>query len=189
MPPELWLLLGGNGSGKSTFYDHFLAQHGIPLVNADAIARRFWPDAPEAHSYEAALLAEKERFRLLREQQTFCFESVFSHPSKVDFVARAKASGYQIRIFYFHLANPLLNLARVACRVDAGGHAVPADKVMARIPRSLDNLTRVVGLADELHLIDNASAEEPYRRVALWRNGDWTRMVATPPDWAEQMMR
>lgn len=80
--PELWLLVGGNGAGKTTFYERFLARRKIPLVNADNIARSMWPDAPEKHSYEAALIAEKERLRLIEERQTFCFETVFSHPRK-----------------------------------------------------------------------------------------------------------
>lgn len=37
--PELWLLIGGNGAGKTTFYERFLARRKIPLVNADNIAR------------------------------------------------------------------------------------------------------------------------------------------------------
>jgi len=82
-PPELWLLVGGNGAGKTTFHQQFLAPRGIPLVNADNVARLLWPDSPEKHSYEASLLAGKERSRLLDERRSFCFETVYSHPSKV----------------------------------------------------------------------------------------------------------
>ncbi|WP_166263649.1 AAA family ATPase [Marinobacter caseinilyticus] len=183
MPPELWLLVGGNGSGKSTFYETFLARKHIPLINADNIARTLWPDQPERHSYEAALLAEKERFRLLDERQTFCFESVFSHPSKLDFVGAAKAAGYVIKVFYFHLSSVDLNIARVACRVTAGGHSVPDDKVRGRIPRTLNLIRDAAGLANELHLIDNSSADQPYQRLAVWREGQWTLLVEHPPAW------
>ena len=62
---QLWLLVGGNGAGKSTFHRLFLA----------------------------ALLAEQQRESLLLRGFSFCFETVYSHPSKVDFVARAKALG------------------------------------------------------------------------------------------------
>lgn len=167
--PELWLLVGGNGAGKTTFYQRFLARRKIPLVNADNIARSVWPDAPEKHSYEAALIAEKERFRLLEEHQSFCFETVFSHPSKVDFVGAAKAAGFRIRLFYFHLELAALNKARVASRVKSGGHNVPESKIEARIPRTLANLRQCVGLVDELHLVDNTSLDQPY--VAL-RSGN-----------------
>jgi predicted ABC-type ATPase len=36
------------------------------------------------------------RNKLLQEGRNFYFETVFSHPSKIDFVAHAKALGYQI---------------------------------------------------------------------------------------------
>ena len=55
------MLVGGNGAGKSTYYRLFLEPTGIPFVNADVLARLVFPDAPEAHSYEAALLAEQQR--------------------------------------------------------------------------------------------------------------------------------
>lgn len=186
--PELWLLVGGNGAGKTTFYERFLARRRIPLVNADNIARSVWPDAPEKHSYEAALIAERERFRLLEEGQSFCFETVFSHPSKVDFVGAAKAAGFRIRIFYFHLELASLNKARVASRVKSGGHSVPEVKIEARIPRSLANLRLCVGLADELHLVDNSSLDKPYVRVAAWQDGQWQSFQEALPQWARDLI-
>src|SRR5690606_16199082 len=88
--PELWLLVGGKGSGKSTFYERFLARRNLPFINADNIARSLWPEEPEKYSYAAALIAEKERFRFLEEGASFCFEAVFSHPSKVTSWALSK---------------------------------------------------------------------------------------------------
>ncbi len=188
MQPELWLLAGGNGSGKSTFYERFLKRRNIPLINADNIARTLWPLEPEAHSYEAALIAEKERFRLIDQKQTFCFETVYSHPSKLDFIAIAKAAGFRILIFYFHLDDPSLNNARVSTRVKAGGHNVPEEKVASRIPRTFANVRDSVGLADELHLVDNSSSRRPYVRVATWKEGVWELFTDRVPDWASQIM-
>ena len=65
-------------------------------MNADQLARIAYPDAPEAHSYEAAQLAEEQRQRLLRLGVSFCFETVYSHPTKIDFVTQARALGYQV---------------------------------------------------------------------------------------------
>ncbi len=186
--PELWLLVGGNGAGKSTFYERFLAQRRIPLVNADSIARSLWPDSPEKHSYEAALIAEKERYRLLQERQSFCFETVFSHPSKIEFMGAAKAAGFRIRMFYFHLETTALNKARVTTRVQSGGHNVPEKKIEGRVPRTYANLRECVGLADELHLVDNSSLDRPFVRVAAWESGEWRRYCETLPRWAQDLL-
>ena len=101
--PQLWLLAGGNGAGKSTFYHQFLEPLGIPFVNADIIAKKIFPKSPEERSYDAAKIAEKLRANLLQEARSFCFETVFSHPSKIDFVGHAKALGYEIILVFIHL--------------------------------------------------------------------------------------
>jgi predicted ABC-type ATPase len=46
--PIIVVLAGSNGSGKTTFYSQFIAETGIPFVNADNIARSLQPSAPEA---------------------------------------------------------------------------------------------------------------------------------------------
>ena len=92
-PKQLWLLTGGNGAGKTTFYQRFLLPLGVRLVNADRIARIIAPKAPEKASYEAARIADDIRRQLLAQEISFCFETVFSHVSKIDFAARAKAEG------------------------------------------------------------------------------------------------
>lgn len=187
--PELWLLVGGNGSGKSSFYERFLARRNLPFINADNIARSLWPEEPEKQSYAAALIAEKERFRFLEERASFCFETVFSHPSKVDFLGAAKAVGYRIRMVYFHLKLVALNKARVSSRVKSGGHGVPEEKIETRIPRTLQNVKASIGLVDELYLVDNSSAEKPFLRVAELRGADWVLHQKVLPEWAEVLIR
>ena len=122
---QLWVLAGGNGAGKSTFYQIALAPLGVKLINADFIAKVINPDQPELVSYEASGLAEKIRFALLRQGTSFCFETVFSHPSKIDFIASAKALGYEVILVYIHLDTAELNEARVHQRVSEGPREFP----------------------------------------------------------------
>ena len=66
---QLWVLAGGNGAGKSTFYREALKPLGIPFINADQIAREIYPDDPEANSYNAAKIAEHMRAEQLLVQK------------------------------------------------------------------------------------------------------------------------
>lgn len=187
MPPkkQLWLLTGGNGSGKSTFYERYLKPLGVPFVNADNIAKELYPDSPEAHSYHASQIAEQLRYELLQSGRSFCFETVFSHPTKIDFVGRAKALGYEVILVFIHLASAQLNKARVAQRVELGGHSVPDDKVEARIPRVLQNTKTVIPLCDQVRILDNSRSDNPFVPVLVIKDGKLTTLQDNIPEWAD----
>ncbi len=183
------MLVGGNGSGKTTFYNSFLKPSGIPFINADNIARQQFPEDPEGKSYEASALAATERDRQLAAGASFCFETVFSHPSKIDFIVKAKNSGYRVKLVYIHLEDPRLNVARVSVRVTQGGHSVPEDKIRSRIPRTMQQVASVVGLVDELLIFDNSSLLNPYELVAHLADGKVIYVKSAPPLWSTEMLR
>jgi len=185
---QLWMLVGGNGAGKSTFYRMYLEPQGLPFVNADILARLAYPDAPERHSYEAARLAEQQRHALLLSASSFCFETVYSHPSKIDFLARAKALGYQIILVLIHLASTQLNRARVAGRVAEGGHGVPDEKVTSRIPRMLEHVRVSLPLCDLVQVYDNSFADNPFIPVLSIEAGHVEQHLDPLPDWAKALL-
>ena len=207
---QLWLLAGGNGVGKSTFYRTRLAPLGLPFINADLIAKELFPEAPEANSYVSARIATEMRNKLLTEGRSFCFETVFSHPSKIDFIARAKAFGYETILIFIHLTAPetvpktashttpqptphitsfaSLHKARIAQRVQQGGHNVPDDKVENRIPRTLNNIKVAIPLCDHVRLLDNSSATDPFQVVATVRQGHIDYQQEPAPVWVQQLL-
>ena len=185
---QLWILAGGNGAGKSTFYRTQLAPLGLPFINADILAKELYPQAPEDHSYDAAKLATEMRFRLLHEGRSFCFETVFSHPSKIDFVAQAKVLGYEIILVFIHLDTVSLNQARVAQRMSVGGHNVPDEKVASRIPRLLQNIKKTLPLCDQVRILNNSRIDGPFQQVAVIRNAQLIQQKKTLPNWANDLL-
>jgi len=185
---QLWVLAGGNGAGRSTFYQLRLRPLGIPFINADRIAREIYPEDSEGNSYRAARLAEEMRLQQLRKGNGFCFETVFSQPSEIDFLAQARALGYQVILVLIHLSTSSLNRARVAQRVAEGEHHVPDDKVESRIPRTLANVKTAMPLCDWFYALDNSSAESPFRPVLTIVGERITRHERPLPDWAAALL-
>lgn len=182
------MLVGGNGAGKSTFYNIFLRDLDIPCIDADKLAKFVYPEAPEERSLDAAKLAEGIRNNLILSGQSFCFETVYSHPSKIDFVAKAKALGYYVVLVVIHLNDPALNQARVAERISEGGHSVPNDKIVSRIPRMLEHVRVSIPLCDMVQVYDNSSNDNPYQRVFTIENGEIIQHSSPLPDWAELLL-
>ncbi len=163
---QLGLLVGRNGAGKSTFYKIRLEPLGLPFVNTDILVKQLYPKQPEAHSNEAAKIAKQMWFQLLQEGRTFCFETVFSHPSKIDFIARAKVMGYEMVWVFIHLDLISLNQARIVQRVSEGRHSVPEDKVRSQITRLLHIIQQVFSLCDHCYLLDNSRLDNPFQQTA-----------------------
>lgn len=186
--PALHVLAGPNGAGKTTFVELVLQPvlH-LPFVNADVLARQRWGDDAEAHGHEASRLAAAERHELLERRASFITETVFSHPSKVDLLRTAASAGYLVTL-HVVLVPVELAVARVASRVQHGGHSVPEDKVRQRYARLFAHVREALALCDEAYAYDNSLARTPYRRVASFSHG---RPAGTPawPSWTPDDLR
>lgn len=187
-PRQLWVLAGGNGAGKSTFYNLYLAKYGIKFVNADLIAKDLDSENPEGLSYHAATLAANIREDLISQGVSFCFETVFSHESKIDFLAQAKANGYTIILVYIHLFDSSLNEARVKQRISEGGHSVPIEKIHSRIPRTLQLIKTALSIVDEARILDNSSKDDPFQQIIVMKSGNYETKTDPLPEWARDLL-
>jgi hypothetical protein len=100
----LLVVAGPNGAGKTTITERGLAHewfHDCEYVNPDAIAQDELGDWNDAETVlRAAQLATERREACLREGRSLAFETVFSAVDKPEFVRRALAAGYFVRIFF-----------------------------------------------------------------------------------------
>jgi predicted ABC-type ATPase len=157
-PPFVLVIAGPNGSGKSTLTD-YLVEAGFDFgeyINPDQIAARLELPEPQ-RSKQAQTIADFQRDACLASRLSFSFETVMSHPSKVDFMVRAADAGYDVTIYFVCTSDPEINVARVKNRVALGGHDVPRQRIVARYWRTLELLSLAALVARRTVLFDNSA--------------------------------
>ena len=156
--PVLHLIAGPNGAGKSTLYRYLIQPRypQLPFINADLHEREQLGHVRHAvrRSEAARAWADAQREALLRAGQSFVSETVFSHPSKLQLIADAHSLGFEVVLYLVCLDEPRRLLERVRQRMHEGGHSVPANKILARYPRTLENLRQAVRAVELAMLFD-----------------------------------
>ena len=184
--PVVIAIAGPNGAGKSTFYDVYLRSAGVRFINADVIAKERSLDA-----YVAAKVAGELRDEMIARRESFAFETVLSDPvgEKVEFLRRAADAGYTVVFCFIGVESAGISNTRVAMRVSKGGHDVPREKLVSRLPRTFANLQRALALLPYVLVFDNSKLSQPYQFVAEYRDGRMVRSGENLPVWFEALIR
>lgn len=158
--PNLYIIGGANGSGKTTsalqILPYFLEV--FEYVNADEIAGGLSPFNPESVAIQAGRLMLERLESLVNNQVDFAFETTLATRSYARFLRNCKNKGYQINLIYFWLQSPELAIARVRRRVESGGHNIPEDVIRRRYERGRKNLTDLyLPLCNRWIVYDNSS--------------------------------
>jgi predicted ABC-type ATPase len=193
--PIFYLLAGPNGAGKSTLYKALKAAGKIAsnaeFVNADLheAAHLQHIQDPLKRSEAARDWADTRRAQLLALGQSFVSETVFSHESKLALIKEAQAHGFFVLLLVVALDQPERLLARVSQRVMEGGHNVPAERILARYPRTLALLAKAVRLADAALLHDSFDATAGSHKLVATCERQNTRILHQAlPQWAQQVL-
>lgn len=156
--PELYVIGGANGSGKTTSALTILPTLGITeYVNADAIAAGLSPLNPEARALQAGRLMLERLRTLANADADFAFETTLAARSFAPFLQRCSGRQYRINLLYFWLRSPDLAVERVARRVASGGHSIPEEVIRRRYERGRKNLVELyLPLCDRWIVYDNS---------------------------------
>ena len=184
--PVIVALAGSNGSGKTTFYHAHLQPAALRFVDTDVLARELDLD-PRA----AAVLADGVRRELVKQRESFVFETVFSDPvgDKLTFLKEAAKAGYTVVLCFIGISGPEVSEERVAMRVSQGGHDVPREKLIARYPRTLTNLQAAIRELPHVIIFNNNDLQIPFRQVAVFQNGQLVSLQKPAPKWVKLILK
>lgn len=170
---HLYIIAGCNGAGKTTASFTVLPEMlGCrEFVNADEIAKGLSPFNPEGVAIQAGRLMIDRIIHLLKEGETFAFETTLATRSYVKLIQRAQKRGYFVTLLFFSLSSPEQAIARVAKRVSQGGHNIPKEVILRRYDAGLQNFFQLyTPIVDYWTLYDNSAI--PGEKIAYgWHDG------------------
>lgn len=190
--PELIVIAGPNGSGKTSVTKKFLHHEwaeGTVYINPDEVAKEVFGDWNSKEAIiKAANYCAEWREKCLNTRTSFVFETVFSADDKIDFVLRAKQMGFFVRLFFISTESPSINASRIAKRVMEGGHDVPITKIISRYYKSIVNCETIASVVDRLYVYDNSVDYQDARLQFRLTNGSVAKTyVADIPQWARNI--
>lgn len=111
----------------------------------------------ENYGYKGSLISSFLREQLMRNDQSYSFETVMSHISKLEEIQEAKNQGYATYFYFICTDDPEVNIARVENRVKKGGHNVTTSKINERYEKTLVNLFSAINICDKSFIFDNSN--------------------------------
>ena len=184
--PNLYVIAGPNGSGKTTFAEEFLPHYTScrTFINADIIARGLSGFSPDTAALKAGRLLLEQIETYSSKRIDFAFETTLSGVTYLSRLRDLKKSGYRIHLFFLWIPDVKLSIARVANRVKMGGHGVSEKVIRRRFHRGLKNFfRRYRSIIDSWMLIDNSEnifheiAEENKDGFKIYDQGLYERIL------------
>lgn len=159
---NLYIIAGCNGAGKTTASFTILPEiiHCKEFVNADEIAKGLSPFQPEKVAFESGRIMLNRIDELLKENESFAFETTLSTRSYQNKIRTAREKGYTITLLFFWLQNVELAKERVKIRVSEGGHNIEPEIIERRYLNGIKNLFEIyLEIVDGLLIFDNSEGK------------------------------
>ena len=203
--PQIFVLAGCNGAGKSSIGGQALQAAGIPYFNPDLAAREAIATATALGRIltlgEANAWAWEEGVARLRraiaQRGNYALETTLGGETIVGLLMEAATAGLAVNVWFVGLDSVELHVARVAQRVARGGHDIQRADIERRYVRSRLNLIRLLPKLNQLVVYDNsamanadARAKTGPRLLLRWVGGAITGPadLSHTPAWAKPII-
>lgn len=195
--PELHIITGSNGAGKSSVGPEHLPPHiknGFTVFDGDKLTLHKTKElyATGLHSYkEAKTLANEWIAGHFNEQvenaiskaDHFVYEGHFREASAWSVVNRCKRNGYSVHMIFFGLINIERSAMRVLERALSGGHNVSPAEIDLNYHGNLLQVDRHFKMLNELRIIDTSETAPKVLLELLNNKVVFRASFSELPDW------
>jgi len=163
MPKKIIIIAGPHGAGKTTFARSFLPEEAActRFINADLIAAGLSPFAPRNALTRASRIMLEEIHACARRGESFAFETTLSGLGYMHLIWKWQKMGYRVYLYFLSLDSVDIAIARVAERVQQGGHDIPEDIICRHYEVGLRNFDAFYRKSSDAWVMYDNSVESP----------------------------
>lgn len=176
------IIAGVNGCGKSSFtgsfscYDKKLGT----IVDTDSITAK-----KGGNKLAGGKDAVKKIEYCLENSLDFTQETTLSGMKTLRTIKKARALGYEIRMYYIAVSSAGESINRIKNRVSKGGHDIPEEIVNRRYKNRFNDLIRVLPYCGNAVFYDN---ENGFVKVGEYLNGKLFSVGDYKPKWFDELL-
>ena len=170
--PQLTIIAGCNGSGKSSF-SKYLVKSSIAPFDFDFRRKQSY----DGFKFDFELREEMAHNKTIQEFESllndalknktdFSYETNYNiHP--LVYAEQFKLAGFQINLVYFCLSDTIIAKERVAIRVNNGGHFVSDQEIELRFKQGYENFEETFKYFDNIQVFDTSKECEKPKEIAF----------------------
>jgi predicted ABC-type ATPase len=169
--PDLFIISGSNGAGKSTIGQDYIPSNVLedsPIFDGDKLFMQkhleLWKSGMRTNKRMKEIANDYviETFNRLvdeaiQDKKHFVYEGHFTEDISWNVPKLFKKEGYAVHLIFFGLSNPDQSELRVLERVKDGGHYVPRLMIETNFYGNLEQLNRHFSLLDSLIIFDTST--------------------------------
>lgn len=200
--PQLTIIAGCNGSGKSSF-SNFIVNSTVTPFDFDKRRQEIYNDFKfdfelrEKMAHNKTILEFEDLVeQALKNKKDFAYETNY-HIHPLVYVEKFKAAGFQINLIYFCLSDTKTAKERVAIRVNNGGHFVSDKEIESRFFAGYQNLEKTYTYFDFVQIFDTSAECKKPKEIAFLAQlnkirvdeKSWEKLTALLPNMSKYIFK